>query len=273
MKEAEYRLIEGVRSSTLATIASKTLAHAKYELENPREQTESMKLGSAFHDLILQGEEYFQKNWGVLPTGHDGRTKAGKELVEAFESAFEEKIIKQKDFELLKNWETSIKQNKLIKTILENISQSEVLVVWEENGIHCKARLDAIVKMGVKTFLIDLKTAVSASPTEFRNSCINYGYLIQSAHYLAGAKATGIIDSQNNNFYHIVVEKEALYLSAIYALDEAALDIGEQQRQVALKKYKEAKETGVWAGYSEKCETLALPHWYIQRQEFENDLI
>jgi len=264
LSEQDYNDIPALRSSIISIIDRKTLAHAKANIDNFNESDKGeFVIGSACHDAILR-PEIFKKKWGVLPYGYDGRTKEGKAAKEELSKLYSWNILKQEEMLQILNISEGLNRHPSISKLLSSITDTEVSLVWNDQGLECKARLDAIAVVNGQTILIDLKTSRSAEQRDFERSCVSYGYIIQSAHYLAGAKACGIIKQDNNNFIHVVIEKEAPFLGAAYCLDDATLEIGEKRRQEAMKKYAIAKANDIWPGYSEQIETIAAPHWYFQ---------
>lgn len=268
LSEADYNNLLALRASTITLIDQKTLAHAKYAIDNPdSSDSDAFLLGNATHDYFLRNK-IFSEKWGIFPEGHNGTTKEGKARKAELTEIYGSNLLKHDQFELIKNLKKSADSQPTISKLFEGISETEITVTWEENGITCKARIDAISEVKGHKILIDLKTTRSANPKDFSNACANYGYLIQSAHYLKGAKANGLIDPDNNDFLHVVIEKEPPYLCAVYCLDDASLELGEEHRAKAMDKYQKALESGLWTGYSEQVETVAAPHWYFQQDNY-----
>jgi hypothetical protein len=264
LSEQDYNASEGLRSSIMSIIDKKTLAHAKHAMDNfDSSDSSALILGSAAHDFIFR-TGIFASKWGIFPETYNGTTKEGKETKANLAKSYGVNLLKHADHQLLMSFNKSLKAHPTIAKLLAGITDTELSIFWEEQGIKCKARLDAVAQIGDTTVIIDLKTSRSASQSDFEKSCVNYGYLIQSAHYLAGAKACGIVKENNNNFLHVVVEKEAPFLCAVYCLDDGSLELGEKRRQEAMRKYSCAKATGVWCGYSEVIETIAAPHWHFE---------
>lgn len=264
MTEKDYNEAEGLRSSIASIIDKQTLAHAKHAMQNfDQSDKGALILGSAAHDYIFR-PSIFDEKWGILPSNYKGTTTAGKEKKAALADVHGNNILKSDEHQLLISFKKSLESHPTISKLLAGITETELSIFWEEQGIQCKARLDAVAEIGGTAVLIDLKTSRSAAQSDFERSCINYGYLIQSAHYLAGAKACGIVKEDNNNFLHVVIEKEAPFLCAVYCLDDGSLELGEKRRQEAMRKYSCAKATGVWCGYSEVIETIAAPHYYFE---------
>lgn len=249
--EADYNAMEGLRSSIISIIDRKTLAHAKAKMSKWGVSSKSMKLGIACHDFLLR-PDVFKEKYKIL--GEDGPKTTTKEGCITFG-----------EHQAIINISRQIYSNPTTAKIFENVTDTELSLQWDEGRVMCKARVDLVSKIGDTVILVDLKTSRSAEKREFEKSCVSYGYIIQSAHYLAGAKACGLIDANNNNFLHLVIESEDPYLSAVYCLDDASLELGEKKRQAAIDSYRKASEAGIWPGYSEMIETIAAPHWYFEQ--------
>lgn len=268
LPEGDYNALSGIRSTTLTTIDRKTLAHAKYGIDVSSEDNADFSEGRAFHDLILRNN-IFSKTWGICPPDTNFTTKEGKAVKAEMLSKYGDQYLKHEVYEKLLMMRSSILQNDYIKRCLDCISDTELTVQWEsevdglEEPVLCKCRIDAVIKINGQTIIADLKTTKDASPKGFKNASASYGYFIQSAHYLEGAIEAGILDRGDTNFIHIVVEKSAPYLSALYVFDDASLEVGKERRNRAIKKYVEAEKSNEWEGYGDEPITLSAPDYYF----------
>jgi hypothetical protein len=271
LSDSDYNALPEVRSSVLSTIDRKTLAHAKWSLDNVNSGgTDAMIVGSAFHDMILR-PGLFKELWGVLPEGFTARSNDSKALKAELEAKYNGRVLKADQHNELLTWGKAAEQDPVLKSLLPFITDTELTLTWQEGTIPCKARIDAVAKIKDQTLLIDIKTAKSAAPYAFMQSCVGYGYIIQSCHYLAGARANGLIPEESTKFIHVVLEKEPPYLVATYTLDDATLELGEKRRQEALRKYGLAKGSDIWPGYSQQIETVSAPHFCFQTEGETNE--
>ena len=154
------------------------------------------------------------------------------------------------------------------RALLGQDGAAEQSVLWEMDGIRKRARPDFLPSKpsdNGRLLVVDFKTAVDSSPAAFSRSCANFGYAQQDAWYSEGiAKVTGL----DVAFLFVVVEKEPPYVVSVYELDELAKRIGEHRNDIAIRRYIECTESGIWPGYVTGIEQLALPRWAeIEYQE------
>ena len=89
----EYRAFDAISRSDLL-LCQKSLRQFKFSKDNPSPPTDPMIIGSAFHCLVLEPDE-FHKRYAVAPEKIDRRTKVGK-------AAWSEFTIKNEGKHLLK---------------------------------------------------------------------------------------------------------------------------------------------------------------------------
>jgi exodeoxyribonuclease VIII len=125
---------------------------------------------------------------------------------------------------------------------------------WDDiaTGMRCKCRPDWFDG----TTIVDLKTCQDASPAPFGKSVANFGYQIQSAHYLAGTLA--------KRFIFVAVEKTYPFGIGVYELDAEALVHGSIARHNALQRIQDCRAIGEWPGYTDGIQMLQLPGWALK---------
>lgn len=112
----------------------------------------------------------------------------------------------------------------------------------------------------------DYKTTNNADPDAFAASAARYGYDVQAAWYLWGARELGLAD-RSAAFLFLVQEKEPPYLTSTVQLDAQAMRIGEQKARAAMRLYAECVESGRWPGYPEEIVQVGLPVWAVRQWE------
>jgi PDDEXK-like domain of unknown function (DUF3799) len=147
--------------------------------------------------------------------------------------------------------------------------EPEVSMTWCDagTGTPCKLRTDWLPRHG--RWLVDLKTAASANPTEWRDQAARLGYYARAAWYLDGAEA--VLGRRPEEYWFVVVEKEPPYLVSVIAFDEADLEWGRLVNRRALSLFADCVARREWPGYrepgagSDRAFRVSLPPWAVYR--------
>ena len=213
------------------------------------EATPAMALGAAFHCKALQ-PDLFDAEFIIWPTGYR-RNK--DELKNATDNGQE--WVKDVDIVVIDAMIDALNDHPIASALLSG-GEPEVSYFWKhELGFTCKARPD--YKKG--TTLIDLKTAVDASPIGFAKAASNFGYIRQADFYMTGVAACGVSVEQ---FVFICVEKKPPYAIGTYLVDDTDLMDAHTENEALTAKYGECLKSDNWPGYSENIEVLALPTYH-----------
>lgn len=260
MTNAEYHADPAVSKSDLDLI-NRSPAYYKYVKENPKEQTDSMLLGSVFHKLVLEPET-FTAEYAVCPAV-DRRTKAGKEVYQHFIDSLHEgiEVITDDVYKTAQAMAESVKNHPIASRLLQG-GQAETSYFWEENGVKCKCRPDYLRK-DIKC-AIDLKSTQNASPDSFVKSSYDYRYHVQAAWYLRGLKACGI---EAEIFIFIAVEKEAPYTVCVYTADDLMIKLGTIMADENFRTLCECMNSDNWYGYESEpmIHSLSIPDWVARK--------
>jgi exodeoxyribonuclease VIII len=245
-----YRENAAINASALKQIL-KSPAKYKYGLTAKQTTTAALKLGSAAHCAILEPQE-FEARYIVKPEGLSLATKEGKEWKA---NVFDREILSCDEMEAVTGMLESIQAHKAFRLFETGLAEFEIYT--EIGGTPAKAKVDFMNDNGV---IVDLKTTDDASPRGFSQSVFKYDYALQAAWYIDTARAAGY---DITHFIFVAVEKTAPYLTAIYQLDDDAIEYGRKQYKEALRIYRECNVTGDWYGYSDSIETISLPNWLV----------
>lgn len=250
-----YHAWPGCSQSRLKVLRDHTPAHLKYEMEHPREATESMRLGAAIHTCVLEPDLF--PTLYVRGIAGDGRTKAVKEAREQLAAEHPRKhILAPDDFDTCLAIRDAVGAHPRTKHLLQG--ERERSAVWRDpaTGVLCRGRFDDIARsVGA---VADLKSCGDASPIRFPHAIYNYGYHLQAAMYLRGAKALGI---DADTFVFIAVEKEPPHAVAVYQLNGAAIADGERELDPLMELWARCEASGEWPGYSTDVVAIDLPMW------------
>lgn len=252
----DYYEIEAVSASLLKAVVKQSPAHAEHRMTS-FEPTANMKLGTAFHAAILEGEEYDDL---IAVSPHvDRRTKAGKEAYAKFLEGVGDRTVITHDQSLLVD---AMQKNCLahpqVTALLKKCYAYEFQTEFEFDGLKCKALIDACDDTGT---VVDIKTTQDASPEAFMKQSANLLYHMQMAWY---ANALGVHPSEANA-YIIAVENTAPHAVAVYKLSTEAMVTGWELCCQAVKDWKAYKLDcaidGTAFAFGEDVLVLDLPHW------------
>lgn len=249
MTDAEYHSIKDRCSASSLKEFRKSPAHYKLSQDNPKE-SDSMALGSLFHCLTLQPEE-FEKRY-VRVSKMDKRTKEYKEAAETGLI-----VVDNETRNSASAMVCSVQQHSKAGKLLSAAEFTEGAIMFEIDDIPCKAKLDFFAMGRV----VDLKSTRDASPESFQKDFVKYGYHIQGAFYRRAARAAGL---DCNGFVIIATENSAPYLTAVYELSENALRLGDQIINRLLPIWAECRATENYPGYPEVVTVLDLPAWELK---------
>lgn len=218
-------------------------------LNNPREETKALRMGSLTHALVLESDAVSAR-YAVLPEGLDRRTKEGKLAFEAFSaSAAGKKIVPADEWEVCKNVSLSMLAAK--KSLGIEFTATELMLTVEYAGIQLKSAIDAV---GSDGFLYDLKTTDDCSPRGWLQSCRQYKYNLQQHFY----RTVYEIETKTRvrGFRFIVAEKESPWAWSIYELGPELAAWGVADFEAAVKAYKSATALDEWPGYPTEVQVI-----------------
>lgn len=272
----------------------KSPLHCKWAQDHPSEPTPAMTIGSAVDCLVFEPEEFngrfaVAEQCQALTQKKERCSKRGlKRFYDNSESNkyswrcnshFYPPQFKPSKIDVLTDDQSSaayaiakaVHDHPTASTLIHGCDEVQLSLVWRENNLLCKGRLDGF-STELKT-VIDLKTCTDASPDAFARQVWNLGYHRQAAMYLRGCSANGI---EARHFVIIAVETEPPYAVAVYTLTERTLgpfmspaEYGNHQLLRLLDLYERCQATGKWEGYPIAPQALALPAWAMGKVERE----
>jgi len=264
-------------SASIARIlCSQTPAHARAQHPrlNPdykRAEEAKFDIGVSAHALFLEGVDNVH-----IVAADSWRTKAAQEERDEARAAGRVPL-------LIAQWEdvrACVDALKVSVGALEaepplfTDGKPERTLVWDEDGVACRARLDWL--RDDLTAIDDLKTtARSAEQRRWgQHTLFGMGYDIQAAFYLrglaavAGAAVAGIAE-----FRFVVCEITPPYACSVVDLAPDALALADSKVDYALKVWKRCLESGRWDGYDRRVYHAEAPAWaaaqWFERQDAE----
>lgn len=133
--------------------------------------------------------------------------------------------------------------------------QIERTLVWERDGVLCRARPDSLLPDAVD----DLKTATSALPRKWTRTISDHGYDLQAAMYLDGVEA--VLGTRSVQWRWVVVEPYPPFAVTVVVPGADVLEVGRAKFLYALKWWRKCLDSGVWPAYPAEIVEADLPPW------------
>jgi hypothetical protein len=257
-------------SASIARIlCAKTPAHAKaaHPRLNPnyeRKVEDKFDVGTAMHSLLLQGVDL------VHICHYDDWRKA--EAREARDEARAHGRIPL----LAKQWDEVARMLDAVRDQLNQWPSSpkpletgtpEQTIVWNEDGVMCRARLDWLSGDGL--LIEDLKTtSASADPQAWAKTLYGMGADIQAAFYIRGVQA--VYGHTFVDFRWLVAECFPPYAVSVVNLAPSALALANERVDYAVETWRRCLESGEWPAYPQRVASVSPPAWveaqWLERQ-------
>jgi hypothetical protein len=224
--------------------------HYQAYLNQDREVTPALTLGSALHCAVLQPELY-DGLYATAPEGIDRRTTAGKAAFAEFATVNEGKtILKSEDALQVDRMATAARD--LLARHKVTIVKAEVMYTVDYCGCPLKSAIDLVSEDG---YIWDLKSCLDASPKGFLAAVRSYRYNLQQHFY----RTVYEIETKERprGFRFACVEKETM-ATAVYELGPELTSYAVADFEKAVTLYKSCTALGEWPGYSDEVQTIDL---------------
>lgn len=234
-------------------------AHPKLNPYYERVEEEKFDVGKAAHSVLLEGddciyvvhEETWQKN-------------VAKEAREYARSIGKVPLLAAKRDEVMRMVDAVRVQlaGHEAEPPLFSDGKPEQTLLWEEDGVALKARLDWL-RNDCAT-IDDLKTTGrSANPDAYARNLFGVGGEIQAAFYMRGVQATEV--DAFPRFRWVVVETSAPYAISVITPGPDVLALGNAKVEWAIKRWRACMESDTWVGYGTDVHVAELPSWEESR--------
>lgn len=235
---------------------------AKYlNPERPSEEVnKNYQLGSAFHTMILEPhlfDTYYAPEPPKVLLKDVGR-KAYDEYKQAVEELENSNriILSDKEYLNLLGMERALWSNDKARQLIKDaIYERSYFWKDKESGLMVKSRPDILHP----NMIVDLKTIADASPRNYQNEMVRYGYHIQGA--IVRDALRNLENRDCSSVINVCVEKQYPYSIGIYLIDEAALDAGEEKYRSLLVDLASCIGHNDWQDY--EVQTIGLPRWAV----------
>jgi len=256
----EYHDAPGTSKTMLDEIAFASPLHFWAKRIDPnrvREERAIYDIGNAVHCAILEPDLLLEKVAAAPEC--DRRTKAGKEIAAAFELENAGKLqLRHENFQMVLAVRDAAYRHPVASGLLSRgHAEQSYFAPDPETGALLKCRTDYIYDDA--SMIVDVKSAVDASPYGFGKAAANYRYDLQAAWYPDVVElATG---ERPAHFVWIAMEKEPPYAIGVYVATEDQVKRARAICRRDLLNILEHERTGLWPDYGETPQELQLPAW------------
>jgi len=241
----KYKAWPEINNSKLSLLAISP-KHYKYSLDHESGQSKAMTIGTAFHSLLLEGEDAFKRSFRVSAA----KSRNSKEYRTT--AATEARIVLLASEAIqISDMRDAVIHHPFAMELFGK--DREVSLKWLDklNNIQCKCRIDILGEDAI----VDIKTTKNASPGSFYHSIEAYGYHRQAAMNIDAAKANGLCAA---SFVVIAVEKTPPYAIGVYELSPGLIQEGREEYQRLLSELQECIDRDQWPGYTRGIQTLGM---------------
>ena len=252
-------------------------AFYKHPRLNPhyhREDEGKFDLGSAAHAVLLEGD--YKKIAVIKAT--DYRTKEAKETRdEARKAGMIPVLVEQMtDIELMvEAARAAIQDSEFAEMFTPSGGDSELTLIWEEQGVWCKSRPDRLSKD--RRLIVDYKTTGgSAEPTAWtKGPMIGNGCDLQAALGLRGLRAL-TSHPYAANFIFMVQENYEPFAVSFVGFGPQFQHYADVRIERALNTFRRCQTRNEWPGYPSRVAWVAPPpymmtHWDEQVEAVDKE--
>lgn len=247
-------------ASILRVLVAKTplhawAAHPRLGNQEERNNSESLDLGTIAHRVILEGSYD-----GIRVIDADSyRTKEAKEARDAARAAGLIPV-KLADYAALKRMCDTIMDRigeRTDKPAVFTAGSPERTILWTENGVPCKARIDWLHDS--LAVIDDLKTTgKTADPSYLARHVFQMGYDVQAAWYRRGIKA---LTGRTPDFRFVFAETVPPYAVSVVDLSPRAYALADEKINYGLNIWRACLAANKWPGYTTAVATIEPPGW------------
>ncbi len=242
-----YTKIKGEHFSALKAM---DVSPRHYLAQTTQQATEAMRVGRAVHELICDPTA---NNVAVF----DG-IRRGQEWLDFAALNDGKTILSVKEHARALEMRSAIEQNPCAAQLFAK-GRGESTIIWDDDGIRCKGRIDWILPDGG---LVELKTAKRVTPRSFASSCVSLLYHAQLAFYSYGLTlAQGFVPPSHTI---VALEKTPPFDVVVYCVGAEVIEAGARKVATWMDKLRACKAEGRWPGVSgDGMIDLVYPDWAL----------
>lgn len=228
----------------------KSPAHYQAYLNQEREETKAIRMGSLIHCAVLQPEALNEKF--ITAPEVDRRTKEGKETYAAFQSSLKPGMTVVSAEESAECHLIASHAKFTLERLGVTFDQTEFMFTTDYNGVQLKCAIDGVAG----DYLWDLKTTEDASPAGILKAIRAYRYNLQAYFYrLCYETAYG---RRLLGFRFLFIEKTPPYATAVVEIGPELMSYAVADFEKALQVYRECTTLGEWPAYGDDIQVIDI---------------
>ena len=242
----------------------------------PQEQTDALRIGSAFHDALLLPERWTDADaYHFTPEGFSrAKTKAMADEIAQADAAEAAgcTLVSAEEREQIEGMVAAMRENPTCDALLSD-GKPEVTLAWQdaETGVWLRCRPDWLrdnLSCG-----INVKTAADASFVGFQSDVTKFRYFMSAALELDGIEA--VFGKRPPLYVHPTIEKPGKgwqpgdYLPvALWTLTDEDLEYGRALNRRAIRTFADCLSADRWPSYADSPAPCGVSGW--ARREIDN---
>lgn len=231
-------------------------AHPRLSHGYRRQEEEKFDVGNCVHSILLEGA-----NTVEIVEANDWRTAAAKQA-RADARANGKVPLLEKQWAVVQEMLEAVKEQTesfpVDPPLLAN-GKPEQTIVWDEDGVLCRARIDWL--HDDLRAVDDIKTTsrvAGANPDSWSRTLYGIGADLQVAFYLRGLKA---VTGMEPDWRFIVMETEPPYALSVISLAPSVIALANEKVNVAIDIWRDCLKNDSWDGYPRRVCFAELPAW------------
>lgn len=225
-------------------------AHYQSYLNQEREETKALRMGSLIHCAVLQPELLNEKF--ITAPEVDRRTKEGKETYAAFQSSLKPGMTVVSAEESAECHLIASHAKLALERIGVTFDQTELMFTTDHNGVQLKCAIDGVSG----DYLWDLKTTEDASPAGILKAIRAYRYNLQAYFYRLCYETA--FERRMLGFRFLFIEKAPPYATAVVEIGPELMSYAVADFEKALQTYRECTTLNSWPAYPDDVQVIDI---------------
>jgi exodeoxyribonuclease VIII len=228
----------------------KSPAHYQAYLNQEREETKALRMGSLIHCAVLQPEMLNEKF--ITAPECDRRTKDGKATYEAFQSSL-------KPGQTVVSYEESAECHLIASSAKATLARlgvtfdaTELMFTTDYNGVQLKCAIDGVAG----DYLWDLKSTDDCSAAGCLKAIRGYRYNLQAYFYRLCFETA--FERRLLGFRFLFIEKTPPYATAVVEIGPELMSYACSDFEKALQAYRECTTLNEWPAYGDAVQVIDI---------------